>query len=136
MTEEVTAAEAEEGWEFALVEIMDFRKHWGRVREVERFGVKMVRVDVPLFIIDGPGLPARHAGAWETYEYASSALFGIRYTDEATVMAQNRPYSPPARVQITQREYAPYEPDDTEEAALPADSAEVGSFTMQEEFGI
>jgi Protein of unknown function (DUF5131) len=33
--------------EWALVEVFGHRKHYGRAREVERFGTKMLRVDVP-----------------------------------------------------------------------------------------
>lgn len=42
---------AYEGW--ALVEQMGFRKTYCRVREVEQFGTKMLRMDVPI-----PGQPA------------------------------------------------------------------------------
>lgn len=37
---------AYEGW--ALVEQMGFRKTVGKVREVEQFGTKMLRLDVPI----------------------------------------------------------------------------------------
>ena len=48
-TVETTIAPAAEndGWEWAIVEIMGHRKHAGRIREEERFGAKMLRVDVP-----------------------------------------------------------------------------------------
>lgn len=39
------------GW--ALVEQMGFRKTVGRVREVEQYGTKMLRLDVPVFAADG-----------------------------------------------------------------------------------
>ena len=48
--------------EYAVVEIMGFRKHHGRISEVERFGSKMLRVDVP---IDGD-FSKGHYNAWDS----------------------------------------------------------------------
>jgi hypothetical protein len=42
-----TDVEGYSGW--ALVEQMGFRKTVGRVREVEQYGTKMLRLDVPVF---------------------------------------------------------------------------------------
>jgi len=82
----------DDGWEWAMVEIMGHRKHAGRVREVERFGTKLMRVDVP---IDGD--PAK---GWETHFYPGTALFSYTPTDEASVMRANKPYEPPARYRL------------------------------------
>ena len=51
------------GWEWMLVEIMGHRTHWGRSREEERFGAKMLRIDVP---VKGDPIRARldHALLW------------------------------------------------------------------------
>ena len=79
----------DDGWEWAVVEIMGHRRHVGRTREVERFGAKMIRVDVPAC-----GNPAEHG--WITHFYPGSALFSFTPTDEASALRANRPYEPPA----------------------------------------
>lgn len=79
--------------EYAIVEIMGHRRHVGRIREVERFGSKMLQVDVPT---DGD-----FAKGWVSHFYAGGALFGVTYTDLDTVEKLNkpheryRPYLPP-----------------------------------------
>lgn len=78
---------AEDGWEWAIVEIFGHRCHAGRVREEERFGVKMLRVDIPT-----KGDPSAHG--WTTHFYGGSAIFSYSLTDEASVMRANRPYEP------------------------------------------
>ncbi len=59
---------------WACVEIFGHRKHYGRVREVERFGTKMLRVDVP-------GLPAApllgQEECFETFFYGGAAIFSF-----------------------------------------------------------
>ena len=44
-----------DGWEWMLIETMGHRRHWGRTRQEERFGAKMIRVDIPV-----KGDPAVH----------------------------------------------------------------------------
>ena len=79
------------GWEWMRVEIMGHRTHYGRVREEERFGTKMMRIDVP---IDGD--PA--AKGWRTHWYGCPSIYGFSLTDEASVMAANKPYESPYRL--------------------------------------
>ena len=72
MTDETNAVDPpaeSDGWEWAVLEVFGHRRHAGRIREVEQFGAKMVRVDIPIFdaapALGGPAgtqLPAR----WET----------------------------------------------------------------------
>lgn len=100
---ESTAA-AEEGWEWMIVEIMGHRKHAGRVREVERFGAKQLRIDVPI-----KGDPVN---GWETYHYSGSAIFGYMLSDEATVMKANKPYESPYRLSYRERDGGDNEQDD------------------------
>ena len=78
-------APEDDGWEWAVVEIMGHRRHAGRTREVERFGAKMVRVDVPT-----KGDPTVHG--WTTHFYPGSALFSFTPSDEATCLRMNKPY--------------------------------------------
>jgi len=85
-------ASSNDGWEWMLVEIMGHRSHWGRTREEERFGTKMLRIDVPI-----KGDPAVHG--WSTHFYGGTAIFSITLTDESTVMLKNMPWDAPARLQ-------------------------------------
>lgn len=95
MTEEAQfSTDDAPAWEWAIVEIFGHRKHAGRTCEEERFGAKMLRVDVPL-----KGDPATHG--WETHYYGGSAIFSFTLTTEATALNVNKPYEPPARYQIT-----------------------------------
>src|SRR5262245_27077873 len=88
-------------WEWAIVEIFGHRKHAGRTREEERFGAKMLRVDVPV-----KGDP--EANGWESHFYGGSSIFSYTLTDEASVMRLNKPYEPAS----TYRLPAPHdEPD-------------------------
>jgi hypothetical protein len=90
-----------DGWEWMLVEIMGHRAHWGRARQEERFGAKMLRIDVP-----NKGDAATHG--WSTHYYGGASIFSFTLTDEATVMAHNKPYEPPSRLRLP----APSDADD------------------------
>ncbi len=104
MTDETNAVDPpaeSDGWEWAVLEVFGHRRHAGRIREVEQFGAKMVRVDIPIFdaapALGGPAgtqLPAR----WETRLYGGASIFSVSYTDEASVMQANRPYVSPYRI--------------------------------------
>lgn len=91
-------------WEWALVEIFGHRKHAGRTREEERFGAKMLRVDVPI-----KGDPV--ANGWETHWYGGSSIFSYTLTDENSVMRSNKPYELPSRYRLP----APEDHDEDEE---------------------
>lgn len=109
--------------EWAIVEIMGMRKHAGRIMEVERFGSKMLRVDVPVLVseqlslLDRDKLATRMpiSGAWVerwvTHFYGGGAIFGITPTDEQTVMAANRTDYPVGRY-LPRREEHDDGPDD------------------------
>jgi hypothetical protein len=93
MTEIQSAETApqQDAWEWMIVEIMGHRKHVGRVREEERFGAKMMRIDVP-----NKGDPA--GNGWTTHYYSGPSIFSFSFTDEATAMLMNRPYEPASRL--------------------------------------
>jgi hypothetical protein len=74
------AALADEGWEWAIVEIFGHRRHVGKAREEEKFGAKLLRIDVPKF---GPG---KDDITWSSHFYGGSSLFSYTPTDERTVM--------------------------------------------------
>lgn len=96
----------EQPFEWAIVEIFGHRKHAGRAREEERFGAKMLRIDVPTVAVVGVDLSEEVGGGsqtstavtgWTTHWYGGSSLFSFTLTDEATVMRANRPYVPASR---------------------------------------
>ena len=86
---EVTAAE-DDGWQWAIVEIFGHRRHAGRTREEERFGAKMLRIDIP---VDGD--PA--AKGWTTHYYGGASIFSFSLCDEAAALKVNKPYASPSR---------------------------------------
>jgi len=95
-----TTAPAEDGFEWAIVEIFGHRKHAGRAREEERFGAKMLRIDVPtIALIKSEGQPTEVGGveSWTTHWYGGASHFSFTLTDEASVMRINRPYVPAKR---------------------------------------
>ncbi|WP_206513299.1 hypothetical protein [Pelagibacterium montanilacus] len=83
-----------EDFEWAVVEIFGHRRHAGRAREEERFGSKMLRIDVPI-----EGDPAK---GWTSHFYGGASIFSFTPSDKATVMRINRPYAPPARYRLTE----------------------------------
>lgn len=94
-TAAATETPLDEGFEWAIVEIFGHRKHAGRSREEERFGAKMLRIDVPTIGINqAEGKPDEVGGveSWTTHWYGGASLFSYTLTDEATVMRINRPY--------------------------------------------
>ncbi len=88
-----------DGWEWAIVEIFGHRTHAGRTREEERFGTKMLRVDVPV-----RGDASAHG--WTTHYYGGAAIFSFTLTDEDSVIRANKPYEPASRIS--------YQPEATE----------------------
>lgn len=92
----------DDGWERAIVEIFGHRRHAGRTREEERFGAKMLRIDIPV-----KGDPA--TSGWQTHYYGGSSIFSFALSDEATVMRANKPYESASRLT-----YSPREAEDAE----------------------
>jgi hypothetical protein len=112
------------GWEWAMVEIFGHRSHAGRAREEERFGSKMLRVDVP---VKGDAT----AFGWETHWYGGASIFSYTLTDEKSVMRINRPYEAPSRYRLARPEddeFAEFEPvSEAERIKAAADRAETRS---------
>ncbi|ETR79270.1 hypothetical protein X566_01310 [Afipia sp. P52-10] len=95
--------ETEDGFAWAIVEIFGHRRHVGRAREEERFGSKMLRIDVPSITPEptlfdaADGTPARPKIEWVTHYYGGASIFSFTLTDEATVMRHaERKYASPA----------------------------------------
>lgn len=99
---ETETAQVDDGFEWAVVEIFGHRRHAGRAREEERFGAKMLRVDVPKIEMmetkdAGNPDPLPRVTSWTSHFYGGSAIFSYTLTDEASVMKINRPYASPSR---------------------------------------
>lgn len=72
--------------QWARVEIFGHTCHYGRISEVERFGAKMLQIEIP---VDG-----KPDGRWQTIHYAGSAVFSLSPSEEHVVMQRNKPYVP------------------------------------------
>jgi len=70
----VPADAGPDGEVWACVEIFGHRKHYGRIQEVEKFGAKMLRVDVPV-VAAAPFLG--DSDRFETFVYGGSAIFSL-----------------------------------------------------------
>ncbi len=68
------AVEAAQAEQWSIVELLGHRRLAGRVSEVQRFGVTMMRIDIP-----------RPDGTFVTQLYGGNAIFSETPTDEATV---------------------------------------------------
>lgn len=97
--------EAAEGWEWAVVEVFGHRRHAGRTREEERFGAKLLRVDVP-----NKGDSDAHG--WTTHFYGGSAIFSFTLCDREAALKANKPWEPPARLALTNHRASDNVPDD------------------------
>ena len=92
------------GWEWAILEVFGHRKHVGRIREDERFGAKLLRIDVP-----NKGDPDGHG--WTTHWYGGASIFSMTMTDEASAMRANWPYEPPSQFLMPPRSDDPFDDD-------------------------
>lgn len=122
------AAEPTEAFEWMLVEVFGHRTHWGRGIEVERFGAKMLRIDVPAVEWTTPTeeapQPQPRVTGWVSHFYGGAAIFSHTLTDEATVLQRNAPYSRPGR----------FLPPPATDLDLDPDDDEIGEPDEQEEF--
>lgn len=103
MSEQTRFSEPEDdGWEWAIVEIFGHRRHAGRTREEERFGAKMLRIDIPIvewsIDRDEDGSSRAIITGWKTHFYGGASLFSFSLTDEATAIRANAPHQAPARL--------------------------------------
>jgi len=91
---------------WACVEIFGHRKRYGRIKEVERFGTKMLRVDVPT----ATAAPLLNEDeTFETFMYGGSAIFSLTpMTEEAArkwaETERPRPYRPLGRLPAPDRD--------------------------------
>src|ERR1700679_3051472 len=101
--------------EFALVEIFGHRRHYGKISDVERFGARMIRIDVPL----GPKPDPAEYEIFETYFYGGAAIFSVSpLTEEACrkFAERYRPHTALPRLAASYRtEFEDDEPDDLDD---------------------
>lgn len=93
--------------EYAIVEIFGHRHHAGRIMEVDRFGSKMLRIDVPKDGDFGKG--------FTTHFYGGASIFSMTPCDLGTVQRANRPYQPASLLTHTPDEFEEAETDELEE---------------------
>jgi hypothetical protein len=111
-TEQVQSSAETDGWEWVIVEIFGHRRHAGRAREEERFGSKMLRIDVP---IKGDAV----ANGWETHWYGGASIFSYTLTDESTAVGINKPYEPATPYRLPAPEEEPDDEADNVEPLFP-----------------
>jgi len=74
---------------YGVVEIFGHRQHAGRVLEVEQFGAKMLRIDVPK--TDKEGVASFDNG-YETHFYGGGSIFSFSPATLETVIRMNKTY--------------------------------------------
>lgn len=104
-----TEAAEDDGWEHAHVEVFGHRSHYGRCREVERFGAKLLRIDIPTIAENGT------ITNWTTHCYGGSSIFSYSPCTEAAMLKANKPYVSPYRLQAPKDDL----PDDGEDDGRP-----------------
>jgi hypothetical protein len=99
MTDTETQTE-ETPFEWAIVEVFGHRRHAGKASEEERFGSKMLRIDVPTLVIDPVEegkVMSWSVEKWTTFYYGGASIFSFTPTDEFSAMKANRVYSSPQK---------------------------------------
>ncbi|MCF1502951.1 hypothetical protein L0F51_04120 [Afifella sp. H1R] len=98
--QDVGDADEAEGFDWAIVEIFGHRRHAGKIREEERFGTKMLRIDVPKVNAVYGKADSETVTGWTTHYYGGASIFSLTLSDEASVLRANRPYVSPYRAAI------------------------------------
>jgi hypothetical protein len=97
--------------QWACVEIFGHRKHYGRISEVEKFGAKFLRVDVPS---EAAAPLLGEAERFETFVYGGGAIFSVTpMTEDAA--RQWAVYERPERESALRRLPPPSSWDDEDE---------------------
>lgn len=96
---------AEPEAEYAIVEVFGHRRHVGRVQEVDKFGAKFLRIDIPE--------KGKFENSFTTHMYGGGSIFSVTYCDLATVEKANKPYDAVGRLTYCEPEDAEF--DDPEE---------------------
>jgi hypothetical protein len=99
--------------EWAVVELFGHVRLAGRVSEVERFGGKMLRLEIP-----------KPDGGWlATKDIGSAALYAVTYTDEATarVVAAHHQPAPVHRYELEAPKPEPADDSNADPDEWPAE---------------
>lgn len=94
-TEEAAVAIEDDGWDWCVVEIFGHRRHVGRTREEERFGTKMLRIDIPKVDYETQAITG-----FTSHYYGGASIFSMTPTDESSAIRFNRGYPPPSRTAL------------------------------------
>lgn len=107
-------AAEDDGFEWAIVEVFGHRRHAGRAREEERFGAKMLRIDIPKYAwMQAEGVPPElQVVSQTTHFYGGASIFSYSLTDEATARKINTLYLSPPHKAISAQEPSGGEWDD------------------------
>lgn len=91
------AAQTDTG-DWAIVEVFGHRRLAGRISEEERFGAKMLRIDVPTVEFTEPSTEhpqgERYVAGWTTQWYGGASLFSVTPSDEVSALRARAPYPP------------------------------------------
>lgn len=90
MTEQPRTEPEELTWEYAVVELMGHVRHVGRLTEVDRFGTKMGRIDIPK--------GGKFEDGFTTVFFSGQSVYRVSPCDLATVERANKPYEPVGRI--------------------------------------
>jgi len=101
--ESAQAVDADAPEEYAIVEVFGHRKHAGRIIEVERFGTKLLRIDIPK--------EGDFALGFSTHFYGGPSLFSMTPCDLATAQRMNKPYAPASQLTYSEAEVDEAEDD-------------------------
>lgn len=82
--------------EYAVVELFGHRCIAGRVVEVEKFGTKLLRIDIPE--------KGKFETGFKTQFYGGAAIFSLTPCDLVTVERMNRPYEPAGMLTFSEEE--------------------------------
>lgn len=118
MDTETIADTAESPPEYAVVELMGHVRHVGRLTEVERFGTKMGRIDVPK--------GGKFEDGFTSVFFSGGSIYRVTPCDLATVERANKPYEPAGRLTYQA-------PDDDDEIDL--DDSEERDLAMTDDPG-
>lgn len=101
-----TGPAAYEGW--AMVEQMGFRKTVGKISEVETYGTKMLRLDVPVIGPDGT------VSEFVTRFCGNPSLYQVTPLEEALALDMAKRQGDPRPVKPTSYQIEHHAPDDDE----------------------
>lgn len=89
--------------DYAVIEIFGHRRLAGRVIEVEKYGTKLLRIDIPE--------KGKFVNGFTTQMYGGASLFSVTPCDLATVERMNKPYEAAGKLTYREPEHDPANED-------------------------